>query len=143
MGIRAGKNLGVTFNEKEIEAYLTNRFGEKKMLKIYDEALKKAGEHVYKAVKNNIKYFRDTGAEYAEVKMTKPYWESGGGLRTIRLYWEGPDNRYAVVHLNEKGFYARNGKFVRPKGMGAIDKALRSSRKIFFDTYKKEVEKLL
>lgn len=138
---KTSKNSGVTFNQKEVMDYLTEKFGRRKMLKIYDEALTKAAEVVYKAVKANIRYFRDTGAEYAEVKLTDPFWESG--LRTVRIYWEGEKHRYSIVHLNEKGFHARNGKFIRPKGMGAIDKALRSARKTFYDTYTKEVEKLL
>lgn len=42
-----------------------------------------------------------------------------------------------------KGFHARNGKFIRPKGFGAIDKALRTAEKEFYKTVQEEVEKLL
>ena len=54
-----------------------------------------------------------------------------------------PHHRYSIVHLNEKGFHARNGKFIRPKGFGAIDKALRTAEKEFYKTVQEEVEKLL
>ncbi|MCE4965302.1 hypothetical protein BUX97_02475 [Staphylococcus chromogenes] len=120
---------------------LDKRFSKRKMIQIYDKALIAAGNEVLKAVKANIRYFRDTGAEYGEAKLSKPEWEKG--LRSVRVYWEGPQHRYSVVHLNEKGFYARNGKFIRPKGMGAIDNAIRSSRQTFYKVVEQEVSKLL
>ncbi|MDT0670666.1 hypothetical protein [Staphylococcus chromogenes] len=135
------QRTGVFFDEKAIMAELDKRFSKRKMIQIYDKALIAAGNEVLKAVKANIRYFRDTGAEYGEAKLSKPNWEKG--LRSVRVYWEGPQHRYSVVHLNEKGFYARNGKFIRPKGMGAIDKAIRSSRQTFYKVVEQEVSKLL
>ncbi|QDX01668.1 hypothetical protein DWB90_08875 [Staphylococcus chromogenes] len=120
---------------------LEKRFSKRKMKDIYDKALIAAGNEVLKAVKANIRYFRDTGAEYGEAKLSRPEWEKG--MRSVRVYWEGPQHRYSVVHLNEKGFHARNGKFIRPKGMGAIDKAVRSSRQTFYKVVEREVSKLL
>lgn len=122
---------------KEVE----KRLGKRKLRRITDYALEQAGEVVLDAIKANLKHFRDTGAEYGEAKLSKPMWE--GGNRSIRIYWEGEKQRYSVVHLNEKGFYARNGKFVRPKGMGAIDKALRASRDKYFKVFNEELEKLI
>lgn len=135
------QKTGVFFDEKAIMEELDKRFSKRKMIQIYDKALIAAGNEVLKAVKANIRYFRDTGAEYGEAKLSKPEWEKG--LRSVRVYWEGPQHRYSVVHLNEKGFYARNGKFIRPKGMGAIDKAIRSSRQTFYKVVEQEVSKLL
>lgn len=135
------QRTGVFFDEKAVMAELDKRFSKRKMIQIYDKALIAAGNEVLKAVKANIRYFRDTGAEYGEAKLSKPEWEKG--LRSVRVYWEGPQHRYSVVHLNEKGFYARNGKFIRPKGMGAIDKAIRSSRQTFYKVVEQEVSKLL
>lgn len=135
------QRTGVFFDEKAVMAELDKRFSKRKMIQIYDKALIAAGNEVLKAVKANIRYFRDTGAEYGEAKLSKPEWEKG--LRSVRVYWEGPQHRYSVVHLNEKGFYARNGKFIRPKGIGAIDKAIRSSRQTFYKVVEQEVSKLL
>ncbi|WP_233649334.1 hypothetical protein [Staphylococcus chromogenes] len=135
------QRTGVFFDEKAIMEELDKRFSKRKMIQIYDKALIAAGNEVLKAVKANIRYFRDTGAEYGEAKLSKPEWEKG--LRSVRVYWEGPQHRYSVVHLNEKGFYARNGKFIRPKGMGAIDNAIRSSRQTFYKVVEQEVSKLL
>ena len=47
----------------------------------------KPGKVVLEAVKANIRYFRDTGAEYGEAKLSDPKWERG--QRTVRIYWEG------------------------------------------------------
>lgn len=120
---------------------LEKRFSKKNRTKIFDKALTEAGEVIHSAVKSNIRYFRDTGAEYGEVKLSKPFWEQG--TRTVAVYWEGPQHRYAIVHLNEKGFHARNGKFIKPRGMGAIDKAMRSAKRTYYKTFRQEVEKLL
>ncbi|RIL71524.1 hypothetical protein BUY49_06285 [Staphylococcus devriesei] len=125
----------------ELLKEMDRRFNSKRITKIIDEALIEAGQLVLEAVKANIRYFRDTGAEYGEAKLSKPYWDKG--VRSIRLYWEGPHHRYSVVHLNEKGFYAKNGEFIKPKGFGAIEKALRSAEVVFYKKVQEEVEKLL
>lgn len=125
----------------ELQKELDRRFNRKRITKIIDDALLEAGQIVLDAIKANIRYFRDTGAEYAEAKISKPYWDKG--VRSVRIYWEGPHHRYSIVHLNEKGFYAKNGKFVRPKGFGAIEKALRSAEVAFYKKVQEEVEKLL
>lgn len=135
------KKSGISFDEKAIETLLKEKFNKTRMQKIYDKALVAAGEVVLQAVKDNIKYFRDTGAEYGEVKLSKPMWEKGE--RSVRIYWEDEKHRYSVVHLNEKGFHARNGKFIRPKGMGAIDKAIRSAKDRFYKVLAEEIEKAL
>ncbi|MBU7228491.1 hypothetical protein [Staphylococcus pseudintermedius] len=133
--------MRLTYDTKNLERELEKRLSKRALIRITDHALTEAGEVVLKAIRANLKYFRDTGAEYGEAKLSKPAWENGN--RTIRVYWEGEKHRYSIVHLNEKGFYAKDGKFIRPKGMGAIDKALRASRDKFFKVYAEEVSKLL
>ncbi|EGQ4170116.1 hypothetical protein FOL42_11225 [Staphylococcus pseudintermedius] len=133
--------MRLIYDTKKLERELEKRLSKRALMRITDRALTEAGEVVLEAIRTNLKYFRDTGAEYGEVKFSKPTWENG--KRTIRVYWEGEKHRYSIVHLNEKGFYAKDGKFIRPKGMGAIDKALRASRDKFFKVYAEEVSKLL
>lgn len=125
----------------ELQKELDRRFNRKRITQIIDDALLEAGQIVLDAIKANIRYFKDTGTEYAEAKISKPYWDKG--VRSVRIYWEGPHHRYSIVHLNEKGFHARNGKFIRPKGFGAIEKALRSAEVAFYKKVQEEVEKLL
>lgn len=125
----------------DLSKELEKRIVKRQMNRIIDKALVEAGKVVLETVKANIRYFRDTGAEYGEAKLSDPKWERG--QRTVRIYWEGEKHRYSVVHLNEKGFYGRDGKFVKPKGMGAIDKALRASRERYFKVFEEEVQKFL
>lgn len=117
---------------------LDRRFNRKRITKIIDDALLEAGQIVLDAIKANIRYFRDTGAEYAEAKISKPYWDKG--VRSVRIYWEGPHHRYSIVHLNEKGFYAKNGKFVRPKGFGRLKKHYVLQKLRFIKKYRKKLK---
>ncbi|PCF54111.1 hypothetical protein B5C01_10805 [Staphylococcus delphini] len=133
--------MKLDYKQADVNEELEKRIGKRRLLKITDQALVEAGEVVYETVKANLRYFRDSGAEYGEIKLSKPMWEKGN--RSIRIYWEGEKQRYSIVHLNEKGFYGRDGKFIRPKGLGAIDKALRASRDRFFKVFSEEVSKLI
>ncbi|MBW0761338.1 hypothetical protein [Mammaliicoccus lentus] len=139
MGLK--NKSGVFFDEKEVYKWLENSIGKKRIRKIYDEALIKAGEKVKDAIQANLKYFRDTGAEYGEIKLSNPMWENG--LRSVRIYWEGPKNRYSIIHLNEKGFHTASGKFIKPRGYAAIEKALRSAEKLFYKTIQEEIERYI
>ncbi|PCF72847.1 hypothetical protein [Staphylococcus delphini] len=133
--------MKLDYKQADVNEELEKRIGKRRLLKITDQALVEAGEVVYETVKANLRYFRDSGAENGEIKLSKPMWEKGN--RSIRIYWEGEKQRYSIVHLNEKGFYGRDGKFIRPKGLGAIDKALRASRDRFFKVFSEEVSKLI
>ncbi|WP_281197379.1 hypothetical protein [Staphylococcus felis] len=133
--------MKLDYKQVDISKEIEKRIGKRRLLKITDQALVEAGKVVYDVVKANLRYFRDTGAEYGEIKLSNPMWEKGN--RSIRIYWEGEKQRYSIIHLNEKGFYARDGKFIRPKGLGAIDKALRASRERFFKVFNEEISKLI
>ncbi|MCS4486383.1 hypothetical protein [Staphylococcus americanisciuri] len=142
MVVKIGKGIkksGVFFDEKAVLNHIEKKVGVRKLRKIYDLALEEAGKVVLDAVKSNIRHFRYTGAEYGEVKLSKPAWE--GGKRTIYVYWEGPHDRYKIVHLNEKGYHSVNGKFIKPEGIGAIDRAMRSAKESFFKKIQEELEK--
>ncbi|AVQ34605.1 hypothetical protein C7J88_09690 [Staphylococcus muscae] len=135
----SGEQTGIFFNEREVYKELEKRIGINRIRKIYDLALEEAGKIIYDAVKQNIRHFRNTGAEYDEVKLSKPSWVDG--TRSIYVYWEGPKDRYRIVHLNEKGYHAVNGKFIRPKGLGAIERALRSAKESYYKKIQQEMEK--
>ena len=81
---------------KQLQKDLENRFSRQRMNKIIDKALIKAGNIVLDAIKSNIRYFRDTGAEYGEAKLSAPYWDKG--VRSVRVYWEGP-HPVSYTHL--------------------------------------------
>lgn len=120
---------------KEIEQALERKYGKQKMKKITDKALIAGGQVIIKEIQVNFQSFKDTGASIDEVTLSKPY--SLNGVRTIKVHWKGPKDRYRIIHLNEFGTV----KNPNPDGKGAIDRALRSGRDTYFKIVKRELEK--
>ncbi len=78
---------------------LEDRFGQQRMRQISDRALI-AGAKVYVSeLKSQLATFQDTGATVDEVTISEPMTISG--VRTVKVYWKGPKNRYRIIHLNE------------------------------------------
>lgn len=120
---------------KEIEKALEQKYGNKKMRQITDEALVAGGKVIVKEIKKNFETFEDTGASMDEVTLSNPV--TLNGVRTIKVYWKGPKNRYRIIHLNEFGTV----KNPNPRGKGAVDRALRSGRETYFKVVKRRLEK--
>lgn len=120
---------------KELEQALERKYGKQKMKKITDKALIAGGQVIIKEIQVNFQSFKDTGASIDEVTLSKPY--SLNGVRTIKVHWKGPKDRYRIIHLNEFGTI----KNPNPDGKGAIDRALRSGRDTYFKIVKRELEK--
>lgn len=102
------------------------------------EALKHAAPAVVDRIKKNMELFKDTGASIDETKVKiVPY-----GLSSVKIviYWEGPKNRWRLIHLNEKG-YTRDGKRYNPAGKGAIARALREGEIEYFKRIKEALER--
>lgn len=123
---------GVNATLKELE----KRLGEKQMQKISRQAINKAGEEVKKDLKQDMKSFRDTGASIDEVVQQNATKKSTGV--SGRIGWNGPQNRYKLIHLNEWG-YTRFGKQYRPRGFGVIEKSLKGSEKKYLETIESEL----
>lgn len=120
---------------KELERALERKYGKQKMKKITDKALIAGGQVIIKEIQGNFQSFKDTGASIDEVTLSKPY--SLNGVRTIKVHWKGPEDRYRIIHLNEFGTI----KNPNPRGKGAIDRALRSGRDAYFKVVKRQLEK--
>lgn len=120
---------------KELEQALERKYGKQKMKKITDKALIAGGQVIIKEIQVNFQSFKDTGASIDEVTLSKPY--SLNGVRTIKVHWKGPKDRYRIIHLNEFGTIKNSN----PDGKGAIDRALRSGRDTYFKIVKRELEK--
>lgn len=120
---------------KELERALERKYGRQKMKKISDEALLAGGQVIVKEIKKSFESFKDTGASIDEVTLSRPY--SLNGVRTIKVHWKGPKDRYRIIHLNEFGTV----KNPNPRGKGAIDRALRSGRDTYFKIVKRHLEK--
>ncbi|MDK7115697.1 HK97-gp10 family putative phage morphogenesis protein [Staphylococcus pettenkoferi] len=125
--------------DKEIIAYLEKKYGKSATKRITDFALTKGGQKVVQIIKNNIKSFKDTGESVEETTVSKPM--TINGVRTVKIHWRGPKQRYRIIHLNEYGHYDRSGKWVNTRGKGVIENAMREGRETYFRTVKEEMRK--
>lgn len=125
--------------DKEIITYLEKKFGKSATKRITDYALTKGGQKVVQIIKNNMKSFEDTGESVSETSLSKPM--TIGGVRTVKVHWKGPKQRYRIIHLNEYGHFDRSGKWVNTSGKGVIEKAMREGRETYFKTVKDEIRK--
>lgn len=102
-------------------ANLDKRFSGFAWLKIVDDALKEGAAVIKKELEKNFLAFADTGASHDEITIGEPKTTTVTGTRYIQIYWRGPDNRYAIIHLNEFGTIHNP----RPRGFGAVERAIR------------------
>ncbi|MBU6132150.1 hypothetical protein BU100_07195 [Staphylococcus xylosus] len=125
--------------DKEIIAYLEKKFGKSATKRITDFALTKGGQKVVQIIKRDMGSFKDTGESVSETSLSKPM--TIGGVRTVKVHWRGPKQRYRIIHLNEFGHYDRSGKWVNTAGKGVIERAMREGRETYFRTVKEEIRR--
>ena len=125
--------------DKEIIAYLEKKYGKSATKRITDFALTKGGQKVVQIIKNNMKSFKDTGESVEETTVSKPM--TINGVRTVKIHWRGPKQRYRIIHLNEYGHFDRSGKWVNTAGKGVIENAMREGRETYFRTVKEEMRR--
>ena len=125
--------------DEEIIAYLEKNYGKSATKRITDFALTKGGQKVVQIIKNNMKSFKDTGESVEETTVSKPM--TINGVRTVKIHWRGPKQRYRIIHLNEYGHFDRSGKWVNTAGKGVIENAMREGRETYFRTVKEEMRK--
>src|SRR5699024_3571560 len=125
--------------DKEIIAYLEKKYGRSATKRITDFALTKGGQKVVQIIKNNMKSFKDTGESVEETTVSKPM--TINGVRTVKIHWRGPKQRYRIIHLNEYGHFDRAGKWVNTAGKGVIENAMREGRETYFRTVKEEIRR--
>ncbi|ASE38010.1 hypothetical protein CD039_01645 [Staphylococcus argensis] len=86
-----------------------------------------------------MRVFEDTGESVRETTISKPM--TIGGVRVVKIHWQGPKQRYRIIHLNEFGHFDRSGKWVNTKGKGVIERAMREGREVYFRTVKDELKR--
>lgn len=119
--------------EQKVLAELENRLGQAKMQVISDAALK-AGARVFVAeLQRQFSSWKDTGASHDEITISEPM--TINGVRTIKIYWRGPKNRYRIIHLNEWGTV----KNPNPAGKGAVARAMRNAQ----DAYRRVIKEAI
>lgn len=126
---------------KELERELNVRYGQSNMNAIIDKALVAGGHKVLAIIKAEQSKYKDTGETVREAKLSEPMWI--GGERVVKIHWRGPRDRWRIIHLQESGFYNKDGSFNSPKSKGALQRAMVAGREVYFLTIKKELEKHL
>lgn len=104
---------------------LDRKLGKSAMQRISDKALMDAAKVFVKELKSQFQTFKDTGASINEITISNPMWVNG--VRTVKVYWKGPKNRYRIIHLNEWGTV----KNPNPRGKGAIARAMKNAEKAY------------
>ncbi|WP_430534468.1 hypothetical protein [Listeria rocourtiae] len=110
------------------------RYGQRKINQITTEALEEASKVVKKDMQEAFKTFADTGASKDEIIITFP--RIVGGVKQVKLGWNGPKDRWRLIHLNENG-YTKTGRRYTPKGMGTIRKTIVVSKGDFLVAVRK------
>lgn len=117
----------------ETIAALERKFGKSGINKVVDKALLAGAEVIKRELERNFESFRDTGASKDEITISDPMTLQG--KRTVLIYWKGPKNRWAIIHLNEWGtIYNPN-----PRGKGAIERALRAGEAEYMRVIAREI----
>jgi hypothetical protein len=111
-------------------ADLERRLGQERIQAISDEALRAGAEEFVRELIIQFESFKDKGYSIEEITISGPITVSG--VRTMKIHWRGPHDRYRIIHLNEWGTVQNPN----PDGKGAIARALRNSE----NAYKRAVE---
>ncbi|OVE34790.1 hypothetical protein CCZ20_24375 [Priestia aryabhattai] len=106
-------------------ADLEKNLGPAKVQRISDKALKDGAKAFVRELTLQFQSFKDTGESIREITISEPVTISG--VRTIKVHWKGPEDRYRIIHLNEWGTV----KNPNPRGKGAIARAMRNSEKAY------------
>jgi len=116
-------------------ADLEKRLGPDKIRNISDHALKEGARVFVEELRAQFELFKDTGASIDEITISEPM--TIGGVRTIKIHWRGPNNRYRIIHLNEWGTV----KNPNPRGKGAIARAMRNAESAYKAAVKEAVRR--
>lgn len=119
----------ITFEVNGVEETiqdLENIFGKSALSRKIDKGLNAGAKVIKRELENNFEGFKKTGASKDEISISEPM--DLQGVRTIKIYWNGPKNRYRIIHLNEFGTV----KNPNPRGKGAVENAIRAGQEEFF-----------
>lgn len=136
--------MSVAFNGlPEIMRNLEKNLSKANLNKLTDKALEKGAAVVATQISKNL---NDNLGDYSqgdtvkEIVIGKPV--NRKSRRTVLLGWNGPKERYRLVHLNEHG-YTRDGRFYGPQlgGYKQIEKAIESTKEEYLKVVRKEMTK--
>jgi len=119
----------------ELIAELERRFGKDNMNRISDKALKDAAQvfvdYVNRSIGTSGKYAKGWTVE--DTTISEVIYV--GGVKTIKVHWNGPHGRYRIIHFNEWGTV----RIPNPPRKGAIARAMRNAEQAYREAIKKAV----
>lgn len=124
----------------DLQKQLEKKFGNAGMKSTVENALINGAKEFDKVLKPELEKFKDTGATVDDTTYKKEFIT--GKNPSIKIHWNSTHERYRLIHLNEHG-YTRNGKKYRPRGYGAIARALAKGKPVYYAAIKKELERKL
>lgn len=132
----------VKIDIKEVTTAIDKELGEMKSGQIQNKALNKGSELVADNLKNTLGKFVGTGYSKGhtrdEIVVQKARKTNDG--RSSSIGWNGPKERYRLIHLNEFG-YTRKGKKYRPRMQGTVTQTVAQSESRYYDAVYKELKK--
>lgn len=123
---------------KELEKQINNELTSRKASTAINKAVNKGGDTVVEELKREFDKFSNTGASRDEIVRSDA--RNSNNVRGLKVGWEGPKDRWRLIHLNEFG-YSKAGKQFRPKGMGTIVRTTENSKGKYFNTVFEEMKK--
>lgn len=118
---------------------LEEKLGKQKATRVVNKTLNAAGDQMEQDVKSAVAAYADTGATVEEVVRTKS--RKKDGIPSVRVGWNGPKKRYALVHLNEFGF-TKNGRRITPQGYGVLRNTIDKAESAYISEARKGLEEL-
>lgn len=120
---------------EELIAELESRLGKDNMERISDAALLKGAQLFVKVLNASIGTSGKLakGWTVADTSIEGP--EYVGGVKTVKVHWNGPHGRYRIIHLNEWGTV----KMPNPPRKGAIARAMRQAENAYREIIKQAV----
>ncbi|WP_337227953.1 hypothetical protein [Staphylococcus succinus] len=124
---------------KELESELNKMFSPERVERIIDKGLVAGGQRMLHLIKQEQAKYRETGSTVSEATLSDPM--TIGGQRVVKIHWRGPNKRYAIIHLQEQGFYNRDGSYNSPASKGALQRVVIEGRKVYLETVKNEFQR--
>lgn len=126
--------------EKELIAALEQKFGETAMRRFSQKAQRKGAVHVLKILKKELEAIDGPyrkGHTVKEATLSGP--ERVNNEWVYKIHWQGSENRFRVIHLNEWGTV----RVPNPPLKGAIARTIKNVEKDYYKILQNEFRKEL
>lgn len=134
--------MTVEIDIKEFEKRINEEISGNKASRIQNKALVKGADKMQAELKQSFGKFVGTkySKGYTRDEIVRSNARNNKNGRYVEVGWNGPHERYRLIHLNEWG-YTRNGKRYKPRMMGTVQKTLDRTEKEYYRIVREELKK--